>query len=164
MSDADKQRLFEQVVESSRRQIFAVAKGFAHPDDRADLCQDILLQIWKNLGSFEGRAAPSTWVYRVALNTAISYRRRIGRQVEALCRPLEGSGADPSVPAGTGNELFLLEEFLRTLGKIDRAVFLLYLDDLSYRQIAEVTGLSENRVGVRINRLKKSFVSQYCGG
>ena len=162
-TEAERQRLFEQIVESSRRQIFAIAKNFAHGEFR-DLCQDILLQIWKNLDSYEGRAAPSTWVYRVALNTAISYRRKNGRRVETLSRPLEGSCAEPAAPAGTGNEILILEEFLRSLGGIDRAVFLLYLEDLSYRQIAEVTGLSENLVGVRINRLKKSFVERFCGG
>jgi RNA polymerase sigma factor (sigma-70 family) len=164
LSEAERQRLFAQIVETSRRQIFAISRSFAHAEDRSDLCQDILLQIWRNLGSFEGRAAASTWVYRVALNTALSYKRKNGRRVEARARPLEERASEPAIPAGSGNEVLILEEFLRSLGEIDRAVFLLYLEDLSYRQISDVTGLSENHVGVRISRLKKAFVERFCGG
>jgi RNA polymerase sigma-70 factor, ECF subfamily len=164
LSEAERQHLFAQIVEASRRQILAISRNFAHPEDRSDLCQDILLQIWRNLDSFEGRAAPSTWVYRVALNTALSYRRKNGRRVEVPARPLDESGSEPAIPAGSGNEILILEEFLRSLGEIDRAVFLLYLEDLSYRQMSEVTGLSENHVGVRISRLKKAFIERFCGG
>jgi RNA polymerase sigma factor (sigma-70 family) len=119
---------------------------------------------WKGYESFEGRSAPSTWVYRVALNTAITFRRKNGRRVEPSGRALGESSPDPVAPPNPGNEILILEEFLRSLGKIDRTVFLLTLEDLSYREISEVTGLTESHVGVRINRLKKTFAQRYCGG
>jgi len=165
VADADaKERLFEDVVAANQRRILAIARSYAYGDECRDLYQEILLQMWKGLDSFEGRSAPSTWVYRVALNTAITFRRKNGRRVQSSGRPLAESSPDPVAPPSPGNEILILEEFLGSLGKIDRAVFLLYLEDLSYREISEVTGLTESHVGVRISRLKKTFTQRYCGG
>ena len=165
MAEGDaKERLFEDIVTANRRRILAIARSYARADECRDLCQEILLQMWKGLGSFEGRSAPSTWVYRVALNTAITFRRRNGRRVEPSAVSLTESCAEPVAPPSPGHEILILEEFLHSLGKIDRAVFLLYLEDLSYCDISEVTGLTESNVGVRICRLKKTFTHQYCGG
>ena len=158
-----KQRLFEEVVAANQRRIMAIARSFAPPSERQDLCQEILLQMWKGLDGFKGRSAPSTWVYRVALNTAITFRRKSGRRIEPSSS-LDDCGHDLAAPASVGNEIVILEDFLHSLGKIDRAVFLLYLEDLSYRDISDVTGLTESHVGVRINRLKKTFIQRYCGG
>jgi RNA polymerase sigma-70 factor (ECF subfamily) len=162
--DEVKERLFEEVVAANQRRILAIARSYAPADEYRDLCQEILLQMWRGLDGFEGRSAPSTWVYRVALNTAITFRRKNARRIEPSCRPLVESSPDPVAPPNPGNEMLILEEFLRSLGKIDRAVFLLYLEDLSYREISEVSGLTESHVGVRICRLKKTFTQRYCGG
>ncbi len=159
-----RERLFEDILAANRRRIQAIARSYTRGDDYHDLCQEILLQMWRSFDGFQGRSAPSTWVYRVALNTAITYRRKNSRRVEPSCRRLEESCPEPVAPPTPGNEILILEEFLGSLGKIDRAVFLLYLEDLSYRDISEVTGLTEGHVGVRINRLKKTFTQRYCGG
>ena len=159
-----KERWFNDVVAANQRRILAIARSYAGANECQDLCQEILLQMWRGLDHFAGRSTPSTWVYRVALNTAITFRRKNGRRVEPSSRSLSDSFPDPIAPSSPGNEILILEEFLRALGEIDRAVFLLYLEDLSYREISEVTGLTENHVGVRINRLKKSFTERYCGG
>ncbi len=163
-TDAAKERLFDEVVSANRRRIIAIARSYARPDDRVDLCQEILLQMWKGLDTFEGRSAAGTWVYRVALNTAITFRRKNSRRIEPSTRPLVEHYPEPVAPSSPGHEILILEEFLQSLGKVDRAVFLLYLEDLSYREISEVTGLTESHVGVRINRLKRSFTQRYCGG
>jgi RNA polymerase sigma-70 factor (ECF subfamily) len=163
-ADQVKERVFEELVAANQRRILAIARSYARGDEHRDLCQEILLQMWKGLPGFEGRCSASTWVYRVALNTAITYRRKNGRRVEPTGIPMADSMPDPVAPPAAGNEIIILEEFLRSLGKIDRAVFLLYLEDLSYREISEVTGLTENHVGVRISRLKKAFTQRYCGG
>ncbi len=159
-----KERLFEDIVAANRRRIETIARSYAHAGEQQDLCQEILLQMWKGLDGFEGRSAPSTWVYRVALNTAIKFRRKNSRRIEPLGRPLMESSPEPAAPSSPGNEVLILEEFLRSLGKIDRAVFLLCLEDLTYREISEVTGLTESHVGVRIIRLKRAFTQRYCGG
>jgi RNA polymerase sigma-70 factor, ECF subfamily len=165
MAGADiKERLFDEIVTANQRRILAIAHSYAHADECQDLCQEILLQMWRGIDSFSGRSAPSTWVYRVALNTAITYRRKNGRRVEPSGISLSESSAEPIAPSNPENEILILEEFLRSLDAIDRAVFLLYLEDLSYREMAEVTGLTETHVGVRISRLKKTFSQRYCGG
>jgi RNA polymerase sigma-70 factor, ECF subfamily len=159
-----KERLFEEVFAANQRRILAIARSYAQGEEQRDLCQEILLQMWKGLEGFLGRSAPSTWVYRVALNTAITFRRKNSRRPEPLSCSLAESGMDPVAPSNPPNATLVLEDFLHSLGEIDRAVFLLYLDDLSYREISEVTGLTESHVGVRINRLKKTFAQRYCGG
>ena len=164
VSGKDKERLFEDILAANKRRIVAIARSYAHAGEHEDLCQEILLQMWKGLDSFEGRSAPSTWVYRIALNTAITFRRKDRRRVAPSGRLLSESSRDHAAPPGPGNEILILEEFLCSLGKIDRAVFLLYIEDLSYREISDVTGLTENHVGVRINRLKNVFTHRYCGG
>jgi RNA polymerase sigma-70 factor (ECF subfamily) len=162
VAEAEKEQFFQEVVAANQRRILAIARSYAPAGERQDLCQEILLQMWKGLNGFQGRSTPSTWVYRVALNTALTFRRKNCR------RPAMESVADSEVdgvaPADPGNAILVIEEFMRSLGKVDRAVFLLYLEDLSYREISEVTGLTENHVGVRVSRLKKIFIQQYCGG
>jgi RNA polymerase sigma-70 factor (ECF subfamily) len=159
-----KERLFEEIFAANHHRILAIARGYAHGEEQKDLCQDIILQIWKGLDGFQGRSAPSTWVYRVALNTAITFRRKNDRRLEPRSHSLSEPGAEPVAPSNPANAMLILEEFLHSLGEIDRAVFLLYLDDLSYREISEVTGLTESHVGVRISRLKKIFTQSHCGG
>ncbi len=162
--DDAKERLFLDLVAANQRRILAIARSYMLGDEFRDLCQEILLQMWRGFGSFQGRSAPSTWVYRIALNTAITYRRKNGRRVEPSAGPLKKSSSNAVGPPGPGNEILILEEFLRSLGKIDRAIFLLYLEDLRCREISEVTGLTENNVGVRISRLNKTFAQRYGGG
>jgi len=82
--DDAKQHLFDDVVSANIRRIIAIARSYARPDEQVGLCQEILLQMWKGFGNFEGRSAPSTWVYRVALNTAITFRRKSSRRIEPL--------------------------------------------------------------------------------
>jgi len=159
-----KEKLFEEVVAANERRILAIAHSYAPPNERPDLCQEILLQMWKGLDGFQGRCAPSTWVYRVALNTAITYRRRNRHRIEPAGDSTLELTPEAVAPSNPDQEVLILEDFLSSLGKIDRAVFLLYLEDLSYRDISEVTGLTENHVGVRISRLKRTFVHRYCGG
>jgi len=159
-----KEILFEEVVAANRRRILAIARSYAPAAECEDLCQEILLQMWRGLDGFQGRSAPSTWVYRVALNTAITFRRKNGRRPPRSNGQRLESRPDPVAPPGPEAEILILEEFLRSLTEIDRALFLLYLEDLSYREMSEVTGLTENHVGVRINRLKNTFAQTYCGG
>ena len=163
VGDAAKEIRFQEIVTANRRRILGIASSYARGDDVRDLCQEILLQMWRGLDGFAGRSAPSTWVYRVALNTAITFRRKNGRHVEPARSPAAAPGPEPAAPSSPENEILILEEFLRSLGPIDHAVFLLYLEGLSYQEISEVTGLTKSHVGVSINRMKKAFMQRYCG-
>src|SRR5512136_2387472 len=113
--DDAKELWFKEVIAANWRRIQAIARSYARSDECQDLCQDILLQMWRSLDHFAGRAAPATWVYRVALNTAITFRRKNGRRIESSVRQPSDTLPDPAVPPSPGNEIGILEEFLRTL-------------------------------------------------
>lgn len=137
----------------------AISRSYARGDEARDLHQEILLQLWRGLDRFEGRSSLDTWAYRVALNTAITWRRTRAPDERHLDRRAETE--DHPGPLGPRNELAILDEFIASLSRGDRAVFLLYLEDLAYRQIADVTGLSEGHVGVKLHRLRKAFKERY---
>ncbi len=161
---AEKDQRFKDIVESNRRRLQSLARSFTAAADRDDLYQEILLQLWRSLDAFAGRSTTATWVYRVALNTALSYRRKAGLRQRHAAPDVE---IDPDRiggrAAGGRDELQILEEFMTRLGEIDRALFALYLEDLTYREMAEVTGLTENHVGVRLNQMKRRFIATYIG-
>ena len=130
------------------------------PHDSEDLFQEIMLQLWKSYPQFNGLSKFSTWMYRVALNTAITRLRRDKRRPDNR----RISDAEKKVPASYAIRMDveydqLLQEAIDTLHKFDRALLLLYLDEKSYREIAEIMGLTETNVGVKINRIKQRLKS-----
>jgi RNA polymerase sigma-70 factor (ECF subfamily) len=136
-----------------------VANAFAQGEDRNDLVQEISIALWRAIPAFRGDSRSSTFVYRVAHNTALSWhrsQRRHRRRVESA--PEIGWMTEPE--AGRRREVSLgrLEELyaaIRSLPKLDRSLILLSLDGLSYREIAEVHGLSESNVGSRLTRIRQ---------
>lgn len=116
-------------------------------EDREDLFQEIVFQLWKSIGSYGGKASFSTWMYKVALSTAIvGYRKRAPRIVYTDILP---DRADVSNEAGEE-----LMEVLKKLKDDEKAIIALYLEELSYKEIAEIIGITENHVGVKLNRVK----------
>lgn len=124
-------------------------------EDRRDLFQEIVYQLWRSYGSFRAESKVSTWWYRIALNTAItslrSYKKRpkhteLNDEIIASLRSHES--ADKSA------QLWQLYSAIKSLGEVDRAVVMLYLEDLSYKEIADILGLTEDNVGVKLNRIK----------
>lgn len=127
------------------------------PEDRDDLFQEIIFQLWKSYDNFKGTSKISTWLYRIALNTAISAFRK--KQLN-VSYPTEL----PDLPdEQTNDEKIDLQEklfaALQKLNEADKAIITLYLEDLSYQQIAEIIGINENNVGVKINRIKHKIKS-----
>ena len=160
---ADKQRLFEQIVAENSRRLRIVAWNNSSGDQYKDLEQEILLALWTSLDRFEGRSGLTTWFYRVALNTAHAFTRRNFR------RNRETGPSAGKEPATAGNwqnrdPVSILEEFVHSLGELDRSVFLMYLDDLSYREISQAIQIDEANLRVWVSRLKKQFESRYIGG
>jgi RNA polymerase sigma-70 factor (ECF subfamily) len=152
-----KETWFQEIVERTRVRFARIARAYAPGPAAQDLYQEILLQIWKSLDRFEGRSRPDTWAYRVALNTAITWRRRESTRPAASDRDLPDLRGD----ASARDPLRILDEFLAVLDKTDRALLLLYLEDLSYREMGDILGISESYVGVKLNRLKQAFVERY---
>ena len=163
MQDEDQKSLFTNWLAEHGSAVVKVARAYTlTSDDCQDLAQEILLQAWRSVPSFEGKASPATWFYRVALHTAMNWQRKdIPRRTRQ--QPLldvqvpavdESNSAEQLQQRETVEHLY---EAIHQLPKADAALVLLYLDQLSYREMAEVLGISESNVGVKLNRAKKAL-------
>lgn len=163
MHEADFRSRFESWVREHGGVILRMARAYTTSDeDREDLAQEILLQLWCSMPRFEGRAKESTWIYRVALNTALAWRRTDARRRQRFTPLLEVE----DIPADEAERRARLENeealarlygAIRALPKVDAALVMLQLDGLSYREMAEVLGISESNVGVKLTRARKAL-------
>jgi RNA polymerase sigma-70 factor (ECF subfamily) len=152
VSDLNKKSEFEELLGRNRGRLSAISRSYAR-SDADDLLQEILLQIWRGMDRFERRSSIDTWCYRVALNTAISWQKTAGRR-KLRVRPGD-SDVDQIAGGDDGRDgTELLRQFLQTLSDTDRALTLMYLDDMSGNEMAEVTGISAGALRVRIHRIK----------
>lgn len=162
MTTREQQERFDRWLADHGAILHHVVHGFAWGDDRNDLMQELLLALWKALPAFREDAKPSTFIYRVAHNAALTWRRtrlNYARKVEEFCAQL------PIVPAATAAppDTALLERIyaeIRRLPALDRSLILLSLDGVPYREMAEIHGLTESNVGVRLNRAKQTLAQQ----
>ncbi len=134
----------------------------------AELQQEMAYQLWLSLARFAGEAKVSTWIYRVCLNTALTWRRGVTRregrvEAEAEVDGLAAAGASPAESAEQRERLERLYAALRELPGAERALVLLLLDGLSYREMAEVTGMTENHVGVALTRARRRLAQAMKG-
>ena len=145
-----------------------VVRGCAAPQDQDDLFQDVLLQIWSSIPAFRGEAKETTWIYRVAFNTALAWRRGERRRREGyemllkLGEPLQAQPSPLDPPPGR-EIVGRLYAAIRQLPKVDASLALMHLDGLSYQQMAEVLGISQNYVGVKLNRIRRELAHQLKG-
>ncbi len=143
--------------------VMKVARAYTLTSEECqDLAQEILLQAWRSLPKFEGRTSAATWFYRVALHTAMNWHRkdkpRRSRQQPLLeVQAVVTEGSDSGEQAQHRDTVEQLYKAINQLPKTDAALVLLYLDELSYREMAEVLGISESNVGVKLNRAKKAL-------
>jgi RNA polymerase sigma-70 factor (ECF subfamily) len=163
---ADRQRQFRALLEAHRRIVAKVAGTYArHPDDRADLAQEIAAQLWRAFPGYDPARAFSTWMYRIALNVAISFVRRHDKD---RVEPFDDRHAE--VPGATGPEhetgeaQRVLEGLIAALGPFDRALLLLWLDDRPQREIAEVLGITETNVATKLGRIRQRLRQQANAG
>ena len=163
MLDENPEALFKSWLHQYGGTVLKVARAYTlTAEECEDLAQEILLQLWRSVPQFQGRASASTWVYRVALNTALSWHRKEGRR-RARQQPLLEPEDLPTVGLDSAEQLQQREvvqqlySAIHQLPKADAALVLLYLEDLSYREIAEVLGISESNVGVKLNRARKAL-------
>lgn len=125
----------------------------AVPADRDDLRQEILLQLWRSFGSFDGRSAFSTWMYRVALNTALTFRRK---QKPAAQEEAEAWAEAPQLAmAQFSEELKVLYRAIARLSAVEKAIIMQWLDERSYEEIADTMGISVKNVSVRLVRIRE---------
>ena len=159
MLDSERDQIFGEWLAGHQAILFKVVHAYAFEHaDRQDLFQEVVLQVWHSVDAFRGESSVPTWLYRVALNTAIAWgrkedRHRRGKQplevVKGLLTTSSSEGHDPRVE--------WLYQQIAHLKDVDRSVALLLLDGFSYKEIAAIVGLTESNVGVKINRIKSAL-------
>ena len=155
----DRDTAFTAMVGENRGALVRLARRYAGPDDWQDLLQEIQLQLWRSFDAFDGRSQRSTWLYRVALNTALSHLRKPRREHRPLDEVAEHGDGEYA-----GDPLHVLDAFLAMLDPLQRSVLLLDLEGLPREQVAEVLGLSVNAVAVRMTRLRHLFEQRFVEG
>lgn len=127
-------------------------------EDRRDLFQEILVQLWKSFPSFRSESKFSTWMYRVALNTAITSFKKDKRQPDKSGIPFENLHLPEELyDSGAEDQIRMLNNAVSQLTGIEKSIILLFLEDKKYEEIAEITGITQNYVRVKMNRIKKKL-------
>ncbi len=152
---------FVQIIKENEKIIFKITTIYADSaDDQKDLYQDIVIQLWRAYGSFREESKLSTWLYRVALNTAITRLRKEKKSGTKV--PIDQVILNHSHSPDIEQEEKIKELYrsIEALNEMDKGVVLLILEEKSYEEIAEITGLTISNVGTRLNRIKKKLKKQ----
>jgi len=150
---------FLQIITDNQGIIHKVCSIYCDAEeDRRDLFQEILAQLWKSFPSFRNESKFSTWMYRVALNTAITSFKKDKRQPDRTGVSLENlQFADELYDSGTEDQIKMLNKAVSQLTGIEKSIILFFLEDKKYEEIAEITGITQNYVRVKMNRIKKKL-------
>ena len=159
-----KDQKFTRLIKENKGIIYKICNTYcADKIDRDDLAQEIIYNLWKSFNNYNAEFKFSTWMYRIALNVAISFYRQEKKfknhdsVSEGLIVFEENSDDKNEIE----NNLRLLQSFINELKEIDKAIILLYLDDKSHKEIAEITGFTETNVATRINRIKDKLRTNF---
>ena len=154
--------LFLQLIEENKGIIIKICNSYCrNKSDLDDLAQEIIYQLWRSGHSFDKSQRFSTWMYRVALNVAISFYRKGLKEsmIESL------SGAEEQIAEDSSYEgeedLSKLQQFIYELKELDKALMILYLESKSYREIADILGITETNVATKINRIKEKLKQKF---
>lgn len=147
---------FARIVKEHKSTIYMVCYMFSNDEDEvADLFQDILVNLWKGFPKFRGDSSPKTWIYRVSLNTCISVERKKKRKGETV--PLDMNINLYDDTAEDMKQVRMLQDRISRLGPFDRAIVLLWLENLSYDEIGAIVGITAKNVSVRLFRIKEQL-------
>jgi RNA polymerase sigma-70 factor (ECF subfamily) len=153
---------FEEVIQDNKAIIYRICKIYATaPVEPEDLFQEVTLHIWNAFPSFDSRAKISTWIYRIALNLCMRYKSRLDNRNSNMIRldTIEFQVPE-AIPDLSMQEKFnALYDCIRSLNESDRSIAILVLDELPFKEIANITGLSENHIAVKMKRMKKVLLN-----
>ena len=157
------QEKFLSVLESHKGILYKVANAYcARDEDRQDLLQETILQLWQSFEKYDDQFRYSTWIYRIALNVAISFYRKENRRKRV-------SGSFPGdvlsyvdqAPAAPNEDVIFLFRFIASLREIDKGLMLLYLEEKTYKEMADIMGLTETNVATKIGRIKADLKQKF---
>lgn len=150
----EQERLFTSMVEEQKQTIYMICYLFSkNPTEVEELYQDVLINLWKGFSAFEGRSSVRTWVWRVSLNTCITWQRKSRKKR----LPLELSVDLYNDTDSDTRQIKMLHNRISQLGPFDRAIVLLWLENMTYEEIGEIVGISAKNVSVRLFRIKEQL-------
>ena len=153
----DKEHQFELLVRQQKRTIYTVCYMFSrNKAEIDDLFQEILIRLWNGFDNYEGRSTAQTWIYRVALNTAINQDKKERRRIETVPLTVDIDPYEADDPKT--QQIRELYDRISRLDLIDRSLILLWLEGISYDEIGAIIGITPNNVGVRLARIKDKLV------
>lgn len=155
---------FLKLIDDNKGIIFKICNSYCNnKNDREDLAQEIIYQLWKSAERFNEEYKFSTWMYRVALNVAISFYRKDQRLKHIISfaeNPVDVEDAGDATNLAEEN-ISHLQRFINELNELERALMLLYLEEKSYNEIADILGISETNVATRISRAKEKLKQKF---
>ena len=153
----DKEHQFELLVRQHKRTIYTVCYMFSHNKTEVeDLFQEVLIRLWNGFDHYEGRSSARTWVYRVALNTAINQDKKERRRIETVPLTVDIDPYEADDPKT--QQVRKLHDLISQLELIDRSLVLLWLEGIPYDEIGAIIGITANNVGVRLARIREKLV------
>ena len=161
MLDEERDRIFGEWLAGHKGILFKVVHAYAFEHaDRQDLFQEIVIQVWHSVDAFRGESSVPTWMYRVALNTAIAWTRKEDRHQRGKQPLAVVEGLLTTASAASDPRVEWLYQEIAQLKDVDRSVALLLLDGFSYKEIAAIIGITESNVGVKISRIKSALAGK----
>ena len=157
----NKEALFKEIFTANSKRIYHLCYGYTGDDDAAnDLMQETFMKVWQNLDKFRNQAMISTWIYRIAVNTCLSWLRVEKRQAkdELTENIIETKGEEISEK---NEQVALLYKCIAQLEETERIIISMVLDELPYPEIAEISGVSEGNLRVKIHRIKNKLTEIY---
>ena len=163
MNGKEQKQHFQNIIEQHKGILHKVARAYCpNEDDRQDLIQEMMIQVWLSIHRYNNQFKISTWFYRISLNVAISFYRknttRANKYTELTEQLIETPVEDKSE---NERQLYLLDQFISELKEIDKALMILYLEDKSHTEIAEILGISVSNVGTKIGRIKDKLKTRF---
>lgn len=147
---------FKEFIEDNKATIYKICRAYANDSEELkDFIQEVTIQLWRSHEKFENRSKLSTWVYRVALNVCLTLSKKRSRKVSTVS--LLSSDYYDSSDETEKEQIAALYSAIKKLRESERALVLLYLDDKSYKEIAEILGITVTNVGARVNRAKNQL-------
>lgn len=155
---------FKHIVDEYNGILYKIARSYTEEEaDFKDMYQEMLIQLWQSFNRFKGESKISTWIYRVALNTALTFQKKQKRKL--VTNPIDKTSFKIASESGVGElpilqkeaKIELLYKCINLLKKDDRAIILLHLEENKYDEIAEIIGITTSHVGVKLLRIKKQL-------
>ena len=158
MREKERRKIFDRWTGAHSRLMLKIVRLYAFtPEDQDDLFQEIALQLWHSIPQHRGESAETTWIYRVALYTALGWTRKERRHRTGRVSLDDAEPALRVIPEHRDDRLDWLYGRIAELNEADRSLMLLLLEGFGYREMAEILGISESNVGVKISRIKRRF-------